>query len=78
MTTDVNELHSYHPPDWLPGSHPQTIFPFLFRSPESIIYQRQKIETPDGDFLHIDWVNKAARSPLVVLLHGLEGSSNSH
>ena len=78
MTIDIHESHSYQSPDWLPGSHAQTIFPFLFRSPEPIFYQRQKIETPDGDFLHIDWVNTTSKSPLVVLLHGLEGSSNSH
>lgn len=68
----------YGSPKWLQGAHSQTIFPFLFLSPKIIQYERQEIETPDGDFLHIDWVNKDKNLPLVVVLHGLEGSSNSH
>ncbi|MDC1311716.1 hydrolase [Burkholderiales bacterium] len=68
----------YCAPKWLRGAHSQTIFPFLFLSQKIVHYERQEIEAPDGDFLHIDWINNDRNLPLVVVLHGLEGSSKSH
>lgn len=45
-------------------------------------YRRERWETPDGDFIDLDWVDSARDvahpAPLVVLFHGLEGSSRSH
>jgi predicted alpha/beta-fold hydrolase len=40
-------------------------------------YRRERWETPDGDFIDVDWLAmpQAADAPLVVLFHGLEGSS---
>ena len=78
MSDDAKNSGNYRAPKWLKGSHSQTIFPFLLLSPRIIHYERQTIETPDGDFLHIDWVNRNKNAPLVVVLHGLEGSSKSH
>ena len=55
--------------------HLSTIWPALFRKPE-VTYSRKRINTPDNDFFNVDCVlrnNKKA----VVLLHGLEGSSQS-
>ena len=78
MSKYVCNSVGYRTPSWLQGSHLQTIFPFLFLSPKVIDYDRQTVITPDGDFLHIDWVNRNTTAPLVVVLHGLEGSSNSH
>ena len=44
-------------------------------------YRRERWDTPDGDFIDIDWLrageNEKSR-PLVVLFHGLEGGSRSH
>ena len=78
MSENTRNSVQYRAPSWLQGPHLQTIFPFLFLSPTAIDYDRQTVNTPDGDFLHIDWVNRDETSPLVVVLHGLEGSSNSH
>lgn len=36
------------------------------------------MELPDGDFLDLDWLGPPAAEALVVILHGLEGSSSSH
>ena len=37
------------------------------------------METPDGDFVDLDWLPGRERgAPLVVILHGLEGSAQSH
>ena len=73
----VNE--SYRAPWWLPGGHAETIFP-LTRKGALPHYRRQRLETPDGDFVDIDWLAAPgdAGAPLVVLFHGLEGSSGSH
>ena len=69
----------YRAPAWLPGGHAQTIWPVL-RKPAPPPYRRERWDTPDVDFIDVDWLAmpQAADAPLVVLFHGLEGSSASH
>ncbi len=58
--------------------HFQTIWPALFRSPPAPDYTRERIELQDNDFIDIDWCgSNKTDAPIVILLHGLEGSSNS-
>ena len=76
---------NYTAPWWLPGGHLQTIWPALYSRrvfgphPQ---YRRERWTTPDGDFIDLDWMQRdAVASPgrgLLVLFHGLEGSSRSH
>ena len=40
--------------------------------------RRERWDAPDGDFVDVDWLDADAQSPLLVLFHGLEGSSSSH
>lgn len=71
----------YSSPPWLPGGHAQTIWPALFSHRGSVIYawHRERLGTPDGDFVDVDWSSgQSAQTPLLVLFHGLEGSSASH
>lgn len=75
----------YASPLWLSGGHVQTIWPALFgrygrRSAKtpSVNYQRVRWATPDQDFIDLDWRHGAPGKPLLVLFHGLEGSSQSH
>src|ERR1700693_5252372 len=72
---------AYRSPPWLVGSHLQTIYPTLLRRSD-VPLRRERIETPDGDFVDLDWLDAprdpATGAPLVVLFHGLEGSSSSH
>ncbi|MCC2675634.1 MAG: hypothetical protein K0R58_2581 [Ramlibacter sp.] len=80
-------MNDYRAPWWLPGGNLQTIWPALLarrtRGP-SPQYRRERWTTPDGDFLDVDWQTATAPSqdagtqPLLVLFHGLEGSSRSH
>lgn len=63
---------------WCRDPHLQTLWPYLFRRRPRPRYRRERLELPDGDFLDLDWFGSAARDPLVVILHGLEGSSRSH
>ncbi|HUG25598.1 YheT family hydrolase [Piscinibacter sp.] len=102
---------SYRAPPWLVGGHTQTIWPALFAKRfdgEPPAFRRERWNTPDGDFVDVDWLHndgasraerraapkpgRAAPSgggggtpppgvdapPLLVLFHGLEGSSSSH
>lgn len=74
-------LMKFKPAWWLRNSHLQTIWPVLIRKRKlhpAIHLQRERLELPDGDFLDIDWVNKDAQGPIVILLHGFEGSIQSH
>lgn len=72
---------NYQAPWWLPGGHLQTIWPALAARrthgarPQ---YRRERWPTPDGDFIDVDWLPGEAHETLLVLFHGLEGSSGSH
>lgn len=77
----------YRAPWWLPGGNLQTIWPALFARRTwggPIAYRRERWRTPDGDFVDLDWLDLARpggprpEAPLLVLFHGLEGSSRSH
>ncbi len=61
-------------PFWQFNGHLQTIVPGKFRRVEGITYTRERIATPDDDFLDLDWVRLDNRR-LIVLTHGLEGDS---
>lgn len=88
---------NYSAPWWLPGGNLQTIWPPLYARrvfgphPE---YRRERWDTPDGDFIDVDWLQTQAGAapqahaaqphtqagspkPLLVLFHGLEGTSRS-
>ncbi|HUK04883.1 MAG TPA: alpha/beta fold hydrolase [Burkholderiales bacterium] len=69
----------YAAPWWLPGGHLQTIAAALAPAPR-VAFRRERWDTPDGDFVDLDWAEPAhgARgAPLLALFHGLEGSSAS-
>lgn len=67
----------FQPAWWLRSPHLQTIYPALLRRPPALAgLRRERLETPDGDFLDIDWCDNGDQ-PLVILLHGLAGSSRS-
>jgi len=68
----------FRAPWWCRGPHLQTLWPHLFRHRPRPRYRRERLELPDGDFLDLDWLGPATPGPLVVILHGLEGSSSSH
>jgi hypothetical protein len=61
---------------WCRGPHAQTLWPILFRSRPRLRLTRERIELPDGDFVDLDW-NENQTGPIVIVLHGLEGSSKS-
>ena len=80
----------YVAPRWLPGGNLQTIWPALYACrgygpPPN--YRRERWTTPDHDFVDVDWLIEPpapvtvvgnTEKCLLVLFHGLEGSSRSH
>jgi predicted alpha/beta-fold hydrolase len=66
---------NYKPPFLLKNAHIQTIFPSIFRKLPSVCYKRERIETPDNDFIDLDWAAIQSKK-LVIISHGLEGNSN--
>ena len=67
----------FTPPRWLANPHLQTIYGArLARAPRPPL-RRERWDTPDGDFVDVDFMDGPAATPWVHLFHGLEGSSNS-
>jgi len=73
----IVEGATYRPPLGLSEGHLQTIFPALFRRVALVTQERERIETPDGDFLDLDWSRESEGEKLVVISHGLEGDSRN-
>jgi len=74
-------MHDFRAPRWLPGGHAQTIWPVFFSrrfDGERPHFRRERWSTPDRDFVDVDWLGDDRSLPLLVLFHGLEGSSRSH
>ena len=71
----MDELR-FKPSFYFSNKHLQTIVPALFRKVEGVQYVRERLETPDNDFIDIDW-SKKGHKKLVILAHGLEGNSHS-
>lgn len=67
-------LANYLPPFFLYGSHLETIFPALLRRVTLMPYVRERIATPDDDFLDLDWLQQGSQK-VVIISHGLEGNS---
>jgi uncharacterized protein len=68
----------YEPAWWLPGPNLMTIFGPLLRPGPRVPVRRERWELQDGDFVDVDRVSGPRDAPLLLALHGLEGSSSSH
>ena len=71
----------YRAPAWLPGGNLQTIWPALYAQRSKgtpPVFRRERWATPDADFIDLDWLQAPPSNTLLVLFHGLEGSSSSH
>lgn len=73
MTTDSG----FKPAWWLPSPHLQTLWPVFFRPRRPPELSSERLELGDGDFIDLCW-SRAAGRPVVLVLHGLEGSVHSH
>ena len=66
---------TYAPPFLCSNPHVQTILPNVLRRVRGVTYDRERIDTPDGDFLDLDWSRVGSRR-VALVLHGMEGDSN--
>ena len=62
---------------WLPGAHAQTIWPAFNKRKYPVKLEWERLELPDKDFIDLVWTPDTG-GPVIILLHGLEGSINSH
>ena len=82
---------NYGAPWWLPDGNTQTIWAALRArrfTGQAPVFRRERWTTPDSDFVDVDWLvqmpmqpilpSMASKQPLLVVFHGLEGSSASH
>jgi predicted alpha/beta-fold hydrolase len=79
--TSLQFSEPFRAPWWMPGGHLQTVWRKLQATPQ-LIRHRRRIELRDGDFIDVDFegsafVSTTRSKPLVFLLHGLAGSSDS-
>lgn len=72
MPLIVNSSYSYN--GFWKNKHFQTLIPYLTRKVQ-LAYTRERIDTPDNDFLDLDW-STVGSSKICILLHGLEGDSS--
>lgn len=66
----------FQPAWWLRGGHAQTIWPTLLRPRVRLPVRRERVSLADGDFIDVDWAGDTG--PIVIVLHGLAGSIDSH
>src|SRR5262252_6563285 len=79
MPSTISTASTYRPPWWYRGRHLQTLWGPLLRRGRRPAVRRERVETLDGDFIDLDWLPARERGvPLVLILHGLEGSARSH
>lgn len=69
------EPSAYHTSLLKSSGHYQSIYPSLFRKIEFQNPERERITTPDNDFLDLDWYRQNSKS-LTIITHGLEGNSS--
>ena len=65
---------TYSPPFLFRNTHVQSIYPTFFRKIKGVNYVRERILTPDSDFIDLDW-SRVGADKAVIISHGLEGHS---
>jgi predicted alpha/beta-fold hydrolase len=74
--TPRTETQPFRAPPWATGPHLQTILARMLRPDARPACIRERLDTPDGDFIDVDWrVDPTSTAPVVAVFHGLEGSS---
>lgn len=71
----------FKPAWWLTNAHFQTLAAKFFRRKQQLATTTETLELPDGDFIDLAWTERPEKNntrPIIVILHGLEGSKDSH
>ena len=67
----------FKPAWWLRSPHLQTLWPVFFKKRHKLDLITEQLELDDGDFIDLCWSKKSS-DKIVLVLHGLESSINSH
>jgi uncharacterized protein len=70
-------MSDFSPWKWLSNPHAQTIWARVIRRAPLVTWHREIIDLPDGDELVLDHAGDSSSRFRAILLHGLEGSSDS-
>ena len=73
MQDDLN----FKPPWWLRNKHVQSVYASLIPKQSAIKIRWEEMNLSDGDFIDLAWAGPID-APIVILLHGVEGSLKSH
>ena len=77
----IKTHNSFFPAKGLVNRHLQTLVPVVLGRFQLMDYVRQELTLPDGDFVDLDWTSipeDGCTQPILIIFHGLEGSSRSH
>lgn len=71
------KLSKFEPSWWLRNHHIQSCYGFIFRKQSKTLLRWEELILPDGDFVDVAYAGNP-QAPIVIMLHGLEGSIYSH
>ena len=77
----MHSASKFKPAWWLTNGHAQTLVAKLFRHKQKLVTCTETLELPDGDFIDLAWTEQPEKNntrPIVLMLHGLAGSKDSH
>jgi predicted alpha/beta-fold hydrolase len=66
---------AFRSPWYLRGGHAQTILAAILPRRLPLVFTRERLELPDGDFLDLDWA-RAGHPRIAIISHGLEGRTS--
>lgn len=69
---------TFKPAWWLRNAHAQTIWPTYLKPDAVPDLKWKEYDVADGDLFRLAWGDQILGRPLVMLIHGLEGTTNSH
>lgn len=73
------EQQSFQPPWWLRNKHVQSIYANIIKPRSTVDLNWEEVTLSDGDFVDLAWAGPAPlNAPVLILLHGMEGSAYSH
>jgi len=78
METNLRHVPKMQAPSWCVNGHVHTIARSFLGNHEQPPVQRIEIPTPDDDFLELDCSINPQSDAIIVLFHGLEGSSERY
>ena len=80
MKRSASSLTPPFRPAWFcRGRHLQSVWGYFLRKHPRVPWRRERWDTPDGDFLDVDFLDaESTDAPTLLILHGLEGSADSH